>query len=245
MILAHHSRIRSFLILPVLLGCCGCLGPAVPVRVSTENKDLSGSKRDLDFSFLRAGSTSRGDVSTKLASIDTGATAPQFFWGRWESSRWATTPIVAPYAGSREWAPENILIYFDRSNLVQSWRVVRDKELLQELERMRVLDQQLDLSAPLRISAKLRYWEPKATAELILAADYFEYSGSNRSFKTERGNLKAITMSSEVLPNSDRFDKAGRPQPDPTHVWVKLKLVKRTAKVNSVTLGVDPTSMCS
>lgn len=50
-------------------------------------------------------------------------------------------------------------------------------------------------------------------------------------------------MSSEVLPNSDRFDKAGRPQPDPTHVWVKLKLVKRTAKVNSVTPGVDPTSM--
>jgi hypothetical protein len=235
-------KTRTLVVYILLLALCSCLGPEVPVRVHTETKDMSGTKRDLDFSFLKAGATTRTDVSAKLAPINTGVNEPMFFWGRWENSSWASTPIVAPYAGSREWGTQNILISFDRSNLVQSWRVVKDKELLQELTRLQALVPPLDLSSPLRLQAKLRYWEPVSAAHVTLATDYFEFAAS-QGFKTDRSNLKTMTLTSEVLPSTDPFDKEARPQPDPTHIWVKLKFAKSTAKGKAITLGLDPPSV--
>ena len=180
-------------------------------------------------------------MTTRLAPIETGVKEPQLFWGRWESSSWATAPIVAPYAGSRDWGPENLLIFFNQANLVQSWLFLKDKDLLPELTRIHQAPV-LDLSAPLRFPARLRYWESPAVAEVTLANDYFEYAATN-GFKTDRDNLKSISLTSEVLPSTDPFDKESRPQPDPTHVWVKLKFAKRTAKGKTVTLGLDPPSL--
>lgn|SRR5262245_22863375 len=226
----HRVRFhRSTPIYILLLTLCGCLGPEVPVRVPTETKDMSGVRRNLDFSFLKAGATTRADVCTKLAPINTGVNEPLFFWGRWENSSWASTPVVAPYLGSREWGPLNILISFDQSNLVQSWRVVKDKELLQEVKKLQALVRPLEVSSPLRLQAKLRYWEPVSAANVTLETDYFEFAAA-QGFKTDRGNLKTITLTLEALPSTDPFDKAARPQPDPTHVWVKLKFAKRTRR---------------
>lgn len=94
-----------------------------------------------------------------------------------------------------------------------------------------LLDQILDLSSPVQILARLRYFEPETVAYLTLAPDYFEYAASH-GFKTDRGNLKAITLTSEVLPSSDPFDKENRPQPDPKHIWVNLnsRSVQQRAK---------------
>jgi len=80
----------------VVCSSCVFLGPGVPVRVSTETKDISGAQRDLDFSFLKAGSTTKDEVLTNLKPIDTGIQEPHPFWGRWESSAWFSAPLLAP-----------------------------------------------------------------------------------------------------------------------------------------------------
>jgi len=57
----------------------------VPVRLPTQTKDISGKVQKLDFTFLKAGSTTRDEVNKNLAPINTQANEPEFFWGRWDS----------------------------------------------------------------------------------------------------------------------------------------------------------------
>src|SRR5882724_1409923 len=80
----------------LLLVLCSCiyLGPSVPVRVSVKTKDISGNVRELDFTFLKAGQTTRQEVARKLAPIDTTTKERGFFWGRWESSSWVSAPLI-------------------------------------------------------------------------------------------------------------------------------------------------------
>jgi len=230
----------------VVCSSCVFLGPGVPVRVSTETKDISGVQRDLDFSFLKAGSTTKDEVLTNLKPIDTGIEEPHLFWGRWESSAWFSAPLLAPYVGSREWGPVNILITFDSNNLVQTWKVLKDKALLQELGRLELAPLvPMDLSSPLVVGVKLRYWESDAAARLILSEHSFEYQGAHHGFTTARSNLHGITLVAEVLPSGDPLDKAHQPQPDPSHLWIKLHFLKGTPKGKSLTFGADPQELLS
>ena len=90
-----------------LLLCCsqlllssGCvwLGPGIPVRVPTQTKDIAGTRREIDLTFLRVGLTTREEVEETLQGIDTKIDDRSLFWGRWESSGWAWAPMVAATA---------------------------------------------------------------------------------------------------------------------------------------------------
>src|SRR2546426_159555 len=132
--------LRGLLCSAPLLACSSCVVPPVPVRVPTETKDISGTVRELNFTFLKAGYTTREEVEKNLAPIDTGTKEPRFFWGRWKRSSWVVTPplVVFPHPAlaDRVWGLQNILIAFDQKNVVQGWKVLKDKELFQELDRL-------------------------------------------------------------------------------------------------------------
>ena len=83
-----------------LLSVSGCV--TAPVRVPTQTKDDNGEPKKLDFTFLKSGSTTRGEVTKNLAANDTGVNQNDFFWGRWESSTWGYGGFVAlpPHSGA-------------------------------------------------------------------------------------------------------------------------------------------------
>lgn len=238
------SAVARLLCCAPLLACFGCvwLGPGIPIRVPTQTKDISGSNREVDLGFLKTGSTTREEVARKLEPIDTATKEPHFFWGRWESSTWASAPLVAPYLGGREWGPQNVLIRFDQADIVQTWKVVKDKQLLRELCLLQATDSsRLNLTTPTHLIVKLPYWDTDRAAELILSADEFEYQAFRR-FKTTRRNVTRMTLTAEVLPQTD---PTVRPQPhsDPSHLWVKIHFGKRTIRGKSLTVGVDPADL--
>ena len=244
----HSARNRRITALARILLCCiplllcsGCmwLGPAVPVRVPTHTRDISGTNHEIDLSFLKTGSTTREEVASKLKLIDTGTKEPHLFWGRWESSGWAWAPMVAPYLGSRDWTPQNVLIAFDNTGTVKIWKVVRDKELLKELDFLQnTRSSPFDLSSSLHLNAKLPYGCRDLAAELVLLPDTLEYQAS-RSFQTARRNLSGVTLTAEVLPPTDPTVRP-QAQPDPSHLWVKIHFARRTILGKSLTIGIDP-----
>ena len=61
----------------VLIFGCGV------VRVPTRTADPSGNPQTIDLRFLKAGSTTRAEVSTNLQDINSHVNEHSFFWGRW------------------------------------------------------------------------------------------------------------------------------------------------------------------
>jgi hypothetical protein len=226
----------SFLPLPM---CSGCLGPPIPVRIPEQTKDISGSTDKLDLTFLKDGSTTREVVEKNLAPFDTGTHEPQFFWARWESSTWASAPLLTPYPpfSARVWGPQNILIVFDQSNVVKSWKVLKDKELFEELDRLeQAPEATVGLSLPITLDVELPAGEEFShrSADLSLSDEFLEYG----ALKTARSNITKITSTSEDVPQP--ADINVHPDPDPAHVWVIIHFAQRVGKKKSVTLGLDP-----
>jgi len=227
----------------LLLVLCSCiyLGPSVPVRVPVKTKDILGNERELDFTFLKAGQTTRQEVAKNLAPIDTTTKEQGFFWGRWESSSWASVPVIAPYPplGGRDWGPQNIVITFDQNGLVRGWKVLKDKYLFRELDQLESrYPAPLDLSSPVRLTVELPYsgQDSHPAADLVLSAASFEYEGLQQEFQIDRGNLAKITSAPE-----DTFsDPTIHRQPDPAHIWLTVHFTKRTQLGKSLTCGLDP-----
>lgn len=165
-----------------LFGTFGCV--AVPVRMPTQTRDVSGKPLELDLAFLKSGSTTRDEVTKRLSAIDTGVNQTSWFWGRWDSSKWRTTAVgFVPPEGERVWRAHNLLIQFDQNSVVKSWVVAGDKELARQLDVFdpAATDSPLDLSTPLHAKAKRPVEvqdccnnEPPPTADLVLTAESFE-----------------------------------------------------------------------
>ena len=233
--------LRHIALAALLLACSGCFGPSVPVRVAIKTKDITGTDRELDFTFLKAGATTRKDVAKNLAPIDTGAQERRFFWGRWERSSWASAPLLAPYPplSGREWGPQNILITFDQNDVVQGWKVLKDKDLFLELDR---LEQgpaaPLNLSAPVRLNVQLpNEGSESRFLDLVLSTASLEFGAHHDGFKMDRGNLLKITSARE---GTFKTDVSLHHNPDPAHVWITLHFARRTQLGKSVTCGIDP-----
>lgn len=224
----------------LLLASSACVGPPIPVRVSPKTKDISGTDRELNFTFLKAGATTRQQVEKSLAPIDTGTKEPPFFWGRWESSNWASAPLLAPYPplSGRNWAPQSILITFDQHNVVQDWKILKDKELFLELDCLEHGPAApLDLSAPVRLDVQLSNDGPDARfLDLVLSPASLEFEAYHEGFKMDRHNLVRITFA----PEGTFTDPPLHHKPDPAHVWITLHFAKRTAVGKSLTCGIDP-----
>jgi hypothetical protein len=155
-----------------LLAVSGCV---VPVRLPARTKGISGNPKQLDFTFLKAGSTKRDEISTNLAVIDTGVKQDNIFWGRWESSTWGSAEMGIGMGAGRIWWMHNLLIQLDHNGLVKSWVVVDDKHLDHELDLFDrgTDDSPLNLSSPLRVKAT--HFLDKVPTDLLLTSDSLEY----------------------------------------------------------------------
>ena len=187
-----------------LFGAFGCV--AVPVRMPTQTIDRSGKPLELDLTFLKPGSTTRDEVIKRLSAIDTGVSQSNFYWGRWDSSRWRTTAVgFVPPEGERVWRAHNLLIQFDQNGIVKTWLVAGDKELAQQLDAFDTVttDSPLDLSSPLHATVKTPYSpDPNRpeVVDIVLSADSFECNhyfpartGPHLStLKTPRNNIRGI-----------------------------------------------------
>jgi hypothetical protein len=183
-----------------LLAASGCA--PVPLRVPTKTRDVSGKPLELDFTFLKSGSTTRDEAIRLLSAIDTHVNQSNLFWGRWDSSKWRSTLVgFVPPEGERIWRAHNLLIQFDQIGIVKTWAVADDKKLAQQLDLFAPVatDSPLDLSSPLRAEARVPY--PEAAAGLVLSSDSFECSmlrtsgpmrGDARTLRTPRNNILRI-----------------------------------------------------
>ena len=112
------SFLAAYIALLVASGCA-----AVPLRVPTKTRDVSGKPLELDFTFLKSGSTTRDEAIRLLSAIDTHVNQSNLFWGRWDSSKWRNTAVgFVPPDGERIWRAHNLLIQFDQNGIVKTWR---------------------------------------------------------------------------------------------------------------------------
>jgi hypothetical protein len=225
----------------------------VPVRVPAHERDVSGKPLDLDLTFLKSGSTTRDELTKKLAAVDTGINQSNLFWGRWDSSRWRTTAIgFVPPEGERIWHAQNLLIQFDSKGVVKSWAVVDDKGLTRQLGLLapEPNDNALDLSSPVQAEVRVRQRDD-ILAGLVLSSDSFEewrVTQTNRfSLKTPRTNLLRIEATPEHSYYGPQSGYIPYTRPDlivATVYLAKSAKVQYGEKSHSVgkklLLGVDP-----
>src|SRR6266436_6030809 len=124
--MSHRRSSPCLGLLVVLAGCAlftACVGAS---RLPARSRGPAGAqigKSELDMSFLETAPVTRDDVTSKLASIDTGYHDPHLFWGRWVDSKWGYWWVIvaagpgSPAAGTgdakRIWHVKNLLITFD------------------------------------------------------------------------------------------------------------------------------------
>jgi hypothetical protein len=173
----------------------------VPVRVPTQTKDASGKPLQLDLTFLKSGSTTRDNVTKNLTAIDTGINESRLFWGRWDSSKWRSTAVgLVPPEGDRIWRAHNLLVQFDPNGIVKNWAIVDDGKLGPQLDVFDYVDSEtmLDFSSPVRAEVQIPYYRDMM-ADIVLSADFIEYSITTRSspyvsrLKTARTNILRIS----------------------------------------------------
>src|SRR5579871_1755782 len=136
-------RFTQILLIFFMLVTLACVAP---VRVPKQDRGIDRQSVGLDLTFLKPGSTTRDEITKKLAAIDTGVTQNNLFWGRWESSKWR---LVGPGGNERDWHLQNLLVQFDRGGIVKRWVVTDDKGIGRQLELLAPVadDSPLDLAS--------------------------------------------------------------------------------------------------
>ena len=157
----------------------GCL--AAPMRVPTHTQGPSGKHTNTDLSFLRIGSTTRGNVVQHLGWADSQLKNGRLFLARWRDSKWVVAWAVGGgYSGTggapRLWHTHNLAVEFDEKDVVTAYHEFGDdalaKELLASLERTKTSG--LDFSSPVVLSIKHRRGQHYEPATLSLSKDSFE-----------------------------------------------------------------------
>lgn len=186
----NHRRSSRCLGLPALLAGCALFTACVgATRLPARSRGPAGAQiqtSELDMSFLETAPVSRDDVSSKLASIDTGYHDSHLFWGRWFDSRWGYWWVVvaagpgSPAAGAgdakRVWHVKNLLITFDDNSVMQKREVIDNDHILwRELHAHVAAMPPLDLSQP----EYLVLDNPNARS-ILLHSDYLEVTGEKK-----------------------------------------------------------------
>jgi hypothetical protein len=239
-----------------VLSSSGCV--IAPVPLSTKAKDISGNPVRLDLAFLKAGSTTRGEVTKNLGPIDTQVNQANFFWGRWQSSSWGYGGVVAVpdkggAGGARVWGVHNLLVEFDQQGVVKSWSVVDDKKLLPQLGLLAATSPSLDLSSPLHAKVHVPaihevddHNPAYAVAELVLSADSFEC----RDAKPSRPNIFPSSCENLQTPRTNiaRIEPAISDDGD-GNPWLTIVFFKALASRpgrrpdKKLRIGVDPPTL--
>lgn len=196
----RNARLYALQKVFVCITACACLVLVgcfpLPVRFPTQTTNASSQK--IDLTFLKAGSTTREEVSEKLASIDTGVKQKEFFWGRPRVSKYREILMVGyvPVGPlDRMWGVENLLVSYDANGVVKTSVVVGDSHLLRELDSVDS-GALLDVSSPVTLES-VTYWMHKnhkgsheADGSLVLGAESLECFG----VRIPRTKLRGITL---------------------------------------------------
>lgn len=174
--LRHHGLFFALLCTVSLTACVGATRLPVRSRGPTGERVPAGG---LDMSFLEGGSAHHDDVSSKLASIDTGYRDPHLFWGRWADSKWGYWWIVVspgPTSGTaaagdakRIWHVKNLLVTFDDNGVIQKREVIdKDSVLWRELHAYVAQRPAVDFSEPRSLALDT------GSRSVLLHPDYLE-----------------------------------------------------------------------
>ncbi len=236
------NRVVSTLVSVLLSGLlAGCLVTPVPTTKRVEGPGVS--KRSADIGFLKAGTTTREEVTEKLAWADTGVKDDHLFVGRWLSSSSAWIWFFAGNnsstgGGKRNWTSHNLLIEFDQTGKVTQFRDVPDKRLYRELSAclLRVSEPPLDLSHPVEIVIDHRHASGHGqlfhSAKLILNADALQFQ--------ETGNSKHdFTIARDKL-GSLRTPLWDASEAGPSVIEQTLEFDEKIAVGRKLTFRLDP-----
>jgi hypothetical protein len=255
LIVARSHTVALALSCMALLVVSGCV--IVPVRLSKQTRDVAGKPQELDFTFLKAGSTTREEVTKNLAAIDAGVHQNDFFWGRWQSSTWGYGGFVAlppngGAGGTRVWGTQNLLVAFDQKGVVKSWAAVDDKKLDQQIDLLDCVP--LDLSSPVPATAHVPFIRrvddnkpASATANLVLTSESFQCDNVQTSrpditpyAKCDKANIPRANIL-KITPIADFGDG---------YLWFKMHFAKpapvgyydsgKPRFQKSLLLGFDP-----
>ena len=225
-----------------LLICClslGCL--AVPMRAPTRVNGASGAgPGKADLNFIQAGTTGRDEVTQRLGWTDTGIKEERLFLGRWASSSWGVAWAAGGgYSGAagwnRDWKAHNILIEFDKKDLVEQFHAFGDGELVEQLSTWAAKGQYsaLDLSTPIEIPIQHRHTSGGYYGGVVvLAKDSFrlhELDNTSHDFQIPPAQINKLSLSS--LLQSDRAD--------PHALNLTLHFAEKTQIGNQMTLLVN------
>ena len=226
----------------------------VPIRVSKQDRDVAGKSLDLDLSFLNSGSTNHDELTKRLAAIDTGVNRENFFWGRWDSSKWRSTAVgFVPPEGERLWHAQNLLVQFDPNSIIKTWIIVDDKGLSRQIGLLAPGSDYtpLDLSSPLQAKMRVRQRDD-VEAGLVLSSDSFEewrvsLQNERFSLKTPRSNVLRIEATPERSYYGPQSDYIPYTRPD---LIVATLYLAKPAEVHygekrrfvgkKLLIGVDP-----
>ncbi|HEV2299368.1 MAG TPA: hypothetical protein VGR72_12725 [Candidatus Acidoferrales bacterium] len=175
----------------------------IPVRAPESTKNTLGTKVQLDFSFLKAGTTTRSDVAKNLGAIDTGVNE-RFFWGRWQSSKWfVVAGTIGAGGGDRVWKVHNILIQFDSNDVVSDWAIIGDNNLDQRLD---LLDEPsnftLELPRALPVNP-ISHAASQLYSTLFLKEDSIKYTTLDSTLAAPRKNIDKLTSGTLISGTGD------------------------------------------
>lgn len=190
----------------VLVGCA-----IVPMKTRTVG--TTGKENRMDLKFIQADKTTRDEVATNLAWMDTGFKHQRLFWGRWYRSSsgggsiFTPTEIPLPIPnGARYWHVHNLLVEFNAKGVVERFGDFTDSKLNEELERWlrEVNEPPLNLSAPLviqmettptdsKLKEELEHWLKEANEPPLDPAAQAQLINQMRS------PLKGMTLTDDLL----------------------------------------------
>lgn len=163
----------------LLLGETGCI--AFPTKLPNRirgNGGLQLEKRDVDFKFIKVGTTRRDEIVAKLAAIDVGS-PPQFFWGRWAESFWGlvagaiygSDPNDVTGGTGRHWHFHNLLVKFDDRGIADEKFTIDDGEI--PWQRLLAYSRRLPMT-PTAEAIRIPSTD-KRYAEIVLSAESVQF----------------------------------------------------------------------
>lgn len=150
----------------LLIGCA-----IFPMKTRTVGS--TGAEKPLDIDFIQPNKTTRDEVATKLAWMDTGLKHSRLFWGRWYQSSsgvvFVPGPLVMADVTARRWHDRNLLVEFNDNAIVERSGKYSNAQLNAELDRWLkgVGEPPLDLSAPLVIEMRTGSKRMTLTRDLV------------------------------------------------------------------------------
>jgi hypothetical protein len=233
-----------------LLCAAGAACVAVPLRVPTKTKNVSGqeTRGKTDVSFIQAGTTRQEEVREKLSWIDTGVKDERFFVGRWADSSWGVAWAAGGgYSGgagwNRAWKTHNLVLDFDEQGVVRGMSFFPDKDIVKTLSGRVARDsgRYLDLSTPIEVPAEYVGRTQTFLGRLVFSKDTLTFLQDRQAkhsamydFRIPAENLSQVSMGRWVESNARH----------PENVVVRIHLQRRTSVGSKIDMLVDlPTTM--